>query len=104
MAFGSDMYIDVESFNLTQGQAAKSTLYSYVDHGLAPKDVLIMATKNGAELVNDNLAGSIKVGGYADFIVLKSNPLKNIRALEDIVMVVSKGKIIINKLSSEVVK
>lgn len=100
LAFGSDMYIDVSSLNMSQGQAAKESLYSYVDNGLSPKIALMMATSGGAKLLNDQLLGEIKAGAYADFIAVRKNPLKNIRALDEIVLVVSRGKIVFSKLNS----
>lgn len=98
LAFGSDMYIDCSELHIGQGQAVKETLYSYVENGLNPKKILIMATKGSAELIGDKKLGQIAIGSYGDLIVTRNNPLNNIRALDDLVFVMSKGKVILNKL------
>ncbi len=63
------------------------------DPGLSREAVLRAATINAAyELHQENVTGSLKVGKFADFIVLDRNPLKipaediaNVKVLETVV-------------------
>ena len=61
-----------------------------VDTGLSPMDVLVAATRTGAELigVSDRL-GTLTPGTLADFLILDANPLSdisNIRRIRTVVL------------------
>ena len=64
----------------------------YVELGMTPLEALRSATLRGAELlgVEDRL-GSIVPGKVADLVVLKADPLADLRALDDIAMVFQSG-------------
>lgn len=50
------------------------------DAGLTPQQILIAATRSGAEFLNaDKDLGTIQNGKWADFIVLSKSPLQDIR-------------------------
>ena len=46
--------------------------------GMTPADVIVAATRNGAEFLNIPEAGTVASGKSADFIVLEANPLDDI--------------------------
>jgi imidazolonepropionase-like amidohydrolase len=46
--------------------------------GMTPMQVIVAATRNGAQFLRINDAGTIEANKSADFIVLDANPLDNI--------------------------
>jgi imidazolonepropionase-like amidohydrolase len=74
-------------------------LIELVDIGLSPLDALRSATTAAAELLGvDDHTGRIAADFDADFIVLDRNPLDDIGAVQDALMVVSDGVIVVNRL------
>jgi imidazolonepropionase-like amidohydrolase len=50
--------------------------------GFHPLEVIRSATLNGAEALGmDNKIGSIEIGKLADFVIIKENPLENLKVL-----------------------
>ncbi len=47
--------------------------------GMTPSDVIVASTKNAAEFLRMNDAGTVAAGKRADFIVLDANPLDDIK-------------------------
>ncbi len=70
-----------------------------VDAGLPPIDAIRSATSVAAELLRvERRTGVLRPGLEADLIVVTDNPLEDIRALQDVVVVVSNGQVAVNRL------
>jgi imidazolonepropionase-like amidohydrolase len=69
-------------------------MHSFVLSGLPPAAALRIATINGARAlgVGDRL-GSIEVGKWADLVVVRGNPLADIRRTRDVRVVVRGGRV-----------
>lgn len=65
------------------------------DLEFTPKDCLIQATKNNAEiLLIDDEVGTIEVGKKANIVAFKGNPDEDIEALNDVAVVIKGGKVV----------
>jgi len=72
---------------------------NFVMLGLSPMEAIQSATTVAAELLRvDDRTGRLQEGLEADLIVVHENPLDDIHALQDIVVVVSNGLIVLNRL------
>jgi imidazolonepropionase-like amidohydrolase len=68
--------------------------------GLSPMEAIQAATRVAAELAGiEDRTGSIQQGLEADLIVVDRNPLENILSLQDVLMVVNNGKVVLDRLS-----
>jgi len=59
--------------------------------GMTPMQVIVAATRNGAEFLRMADAGTLQAGKSADFIVLDANPLDDITNTRKISSVVLRG-------------
>ncbi|MGQ0538611.1 MAG: amidohydrolase family protein [Gemmatimonadaceae bacterium] len=72
---------------------------SFTQLGLSPLDALRTATTNAAELLGLTAkTGKLAAGFEADLIVVESNPLEDIRSLADVLVVISNGRVALNRL------
>jgi imidazolonepropionase-like amidohydrolase len=92
MAYGSDAFFDVESE--TRGEQSLEIIDSFVEAGVANKDLLRYMTIDAARLLGvENRRGAIKVGLRADIIATPENPLDNILTLKKVAFVMKNGKV-----------
>jgi imidazolonepropionase-like amidohydrolase len=63
--------------------------------GLTPEEALAGATRHAAAVLGaGRLRGTVEVGKLADLVVLRSNPLRDIRNTRSIQLVVKRGRVI----------
>lgn len=73
-------------------------LLELVEIGMSPLEALRAATTTAAELFGlDTRAGRLEEGYEADLIVLERNPLEDIGVVQDVLMVVSDGAVIVQR-------
>lgn len=61
--------------------------------GIAPAELLIMATRNGARAMGREDIGTISTGNVADLIIVSKNPLEDVKNLRHITHVLRAGKL-----------
>jgi imidazolonepropionase-like amidohydrolase len=75
-------------------------LEELVKIGMSNLEVIQAATSRAAELLGvDDHTGKIAVGLDADLLIIERNPLDNVGAVYDPLMIVNNGKVITNRLS-----
>jgi imidazolonepropionase-like amidohydrolase len=68
--------------------------------GMTPMQILVSATKHGAEVCNlEHEIGTLEEGKIADVIVVDGNPLVDLEALSSVVMVIHDGILIRNDMN-----
>jgi len=93
-ATGADNYYDVQSIN----RISLEVMY-LVQFGLSPFEALQAATISSAELLKlGQKTGRIAPGFEADLILLPANPLEDIRALQDVLLVMSNGQVALKRI------
>jgi len=68
-----------------------------VEYGMSTMAVLESATSISATVLELPKVGELKVGNYADLLIVKGNPTKNISDLRQIERVIKNGKIVVKK-------
>ena len=77
------------------GEAMHFEMEMHVDAGIAPLDVIKMATINGAKIARrENDIGSIEKGKIADLLIVSGDPSTNIRDTRNIEYVIKEGRLI----------
>jgi imidazolonepropionase-like amidohydrolase len=73
-------------------------LIALVKYGMKTKDVIVAATKNGAECIGiEGELGTLEEGKLADIIALDGNPLEDIEAVKRVSYVMKAGKTFLYK-------
>lgn len=66
-----------------------------VELGMPEMEAIVTATRRGAEVCGiESDVGDLSPGKRADLLILRSNPIEDIRALKDIIAVMQDGKIV----------
>ena len=66
--------------------------------GLSPVEALATATSGAAELLGiASRTGRVAAGLEADLIVLEANPLEDPMALQDVLVVITDGRVVLNR-------
>lgn len=93
IATGGDTQYGPESLSRIAGEAA-----FFVELGMSPLEALRSATTVAADLLGlGSRVGALKIGYEADLILVEANPLQNIRALADVLVVISNGRLALNR-------
>jgi imidazolonepropionase-like amidohydrolase len=72
---------------------------NFVALGMSAIDAIRSSTSLAAKLLKvDDHTGQIAKGYDADLVVVERNPLRDIRALQDVIVIISNGKIVRNRL------
>jgi len=73
-----------------------------VNWGMTPMQAIVAGTKTSAEALGmEDLIGTIENGKFADLIAIKSDPLKNIKELQDVKFVMKDGEIVRNSIGEK---
>ena len=83
------------------GKYAITEMYALNKAGLSEMEVILAATKNGAEMLKvDNITGSLEEGKFADLLVLEDHPLENIHniSIDKMKVIMKEGEFIKNHL------
>lgn len=96
IAAGSDVFYPIDGRG--RGSSSKTMFRAYADAGLAPIEIIQMATIRAAELLGwaDNV-GSLSPGKFADLIAVEGNLLKDISVLDRASFVMKGGQVIRTK-------
>jgi len=79
----------------TPGLALHHEMQLYVDAGLSPMEALMTSTKWGAEILRlDKQLGTVEPNKLADLVILRANPLDDIRNTKAIEQVIRDGEIV----------
>jgi imidazolonepropionase-like amidohydrolase len=92
VAFGTDAGV------YPHGDNAKQFRYM-VEYGLSPARAIRSATSGAAELLGRNDVGCVVDGRFADLVAVATDPLRDVKALEDIRFVMKGGTIVKDELS-----
>ena len=86
--------VGVGSHGQLQGLGYHWELWALASGGLTAEEALLAATRHGAEIVGvAQDIGTIAAGKLADLVILKANPLDDIRHSDDIAWVVKNGEV-----------
>jgi imidazolonepropionase-like amidohydrolase len=94
IATGADHYYEEDAINRISIEVER-----FVQFGMSNFDALQTATVNSAELLQmDDRTGRIEEGFEADLILIPGNPLTNIEALQDALLVMSNGRLALKRI------
>ena len=63
--------------------------------GMTPMEIIVAATRNAAHVCNrEDTLGTLEVGKIADILVVRGDPLSNLQALKNVLLVIHQGVIV----------
>lgn len=93
LAAGSDVFFPIDGKR--RGASSKTMLRAYSDAGLAPIEIIQMATIRAAELLGwADRVGSLSAGKFADLIAVEGDPLKELGELNRVIFVMKDGQVL----------
>jgi imidazolonepropionase-like amidohydrolase len=93
----TDTYYDATSLSRVYHE-----IVSFVEIGMTPLEAIQSATIVAADLLQlKGKTGAVEAGLEADLIVVEGNPLEEIRLIQDVLIVVSNGRVAMNRLPFE---
>jgi len=105
---GVPLILGTDTFGIplcAPGKSAHDELKLLNDSGLTPYEVLRTATVNPAKFLRkDSEFGTVEVGKRADLLLLPANPLENLRALDDPLGVMIRGRWLTNAMLKQVIE
>ncbi len=94
IAFGTDESLAPHGVNARE-------FHYLVEGGMTPKDAILAATRNAADLIGDSVdIGSVQPGRYADIIAVKGDPLSDVTVLEHVGFVMKGGATVKDELTA----
>jgi len=94
IATGADHYYEEDAINRISIEVER-----FVEFGMSNFDALQTATVKSAELLQmDDRTGRIAKGYEADLVLVPGNPLTNIEALQDVLLVMSDGRLALKRI------
>jgi imidazolonepropionase-like amidohydrolase len=74
-------------------------IVNYVKLGMSPLEAIQSGTLRAAELFGlEKTTGALEPGLEADLIVIEKNPLEDIRVIQDVLVVISNGRVGLKRL------
>jgi len=93
-AAGARMLFGTDAGVMPHGTAGGQFKYM-VQYGMTPMEAIQAATRNGAmALGREKDIGAIAVGRYGDIVAVDGDPLNDVRAFEDVDVVIKGGKVV----------
>lgn len=113
-AFGSTAVENLRRFCNAGGKVALGTDYGgytirfdlgipireiewMAEAGMTPMQIIVAGTKNAAHVCNLDELGTLETGKIADVIVVDGNPLDDIHALTEVLLVIHNGEVILSQ-------
>ncbi|MFP5490944.1 MAG: amidohydrolase family protein [Bacteriovoracia bacterium] len=81
IVFGSDNYFSLEKWGISFGEATLAALLFLHKCGLPAIEVIRAATAYPSKLIGTSEIGRLEKGSWADFVVLKDDPLNDMASL-----------------------
>jgi len=92
---GGKVLAGSDTVNSVPGLSLQRELFMLVDAGFTPLQAITMATRDNARFLGRGAElGSIEKGKLADILVLKANPIADIRNISQISLVIKGGELV----------